>query len=108
MVIKQYPFYIKATVILFGLILLVYVLFNLQDIMIPLSFAAILAMLFNPLCNWLQRKKIPKNFSIIITLLLAFVVFGAIMYFLSSQIARFSDTWPLLKQKFIALTTQFG
>lgn len=106
--VKQYPFYIKATVILFGIILLVYVLFNLQDIMIPLAFAMIFAILLNPVHTWFQKHKVPKVLSIIITILLAFILFGAIMYFLSSQIARFSDTLPLLKQKFGALTTQFG
>ncbi len=30
------------------------------------------------------------------------------MYFLSSQVARFSDTLPLLKQKFSSLLTEFG
>lgn len=105
---KQYPFYIKATVILFGVTLFVYILFNLQDILIPLSLATILAMLLNPLCNWFQHHKIPKIFSIIFTLLLAIIAFGGILYFLSSQIARLSDTLPLLKQKFSLLTTQFG
>ena len=108
MTVKQYPFYLKATVILFGIILLVYVLFNLQDIMIPLAFAMIFAILLNPVYTWFQKHKISKILSIIITLLLAFIVFGAIMYFLSSQIAKFSDTLPLLKQKFSTLTTQFG
>jgi predicted PurR-regulated permease PerM len=108
MTVKQYPFYLKATVILFGIILLVYVLFNLQDIMIPLAFALIFAILLNPLYTWFQNHKIPKILSIIITLLLAFIVLGAILYFLSSQIAKFSDTLPLLKQKFSTLTTEFG
>ncbi len=108
MTVKQYPFYFKATVILFGIILLVYVLFNLQDIMIPLAFAMIFAILLNPLYCWLQKHKIPKILSIIITLLIAIIVFGGIMYFLSTQIAKFSDTLPLLKQKFSELTTQFG
>ncbi len=108
MTVKQYPFYFKATVILFGIILLVYVLFNLQDIMIPLAFAMIFAILLNPLFCWLQKHKIPKILSIIITLLIAIIVFGGIMYFLSTQIAKFSDTLPLLKQKFSELTTQFG
>ncbi|MEO7209385.1 MAG: AI-2E family transporter [Chitinophagaceae bacterium] len=108
MTVKQYPFYFKATVILFGIILLVYVLFNLQDIMIPLAFAMIFAILLNPLFCWLQKHTIPKIPSIIITLLIAIIVFGGIMYFLSTQIAKFSDTLPLLKQKFSELTTQFG
>lgn len=108
MPVKQYPFYLKATVILFGIILLVYALFNLQDILIPLAFAVIFAILLNPLFTWFQKHRMPKILSIIITLLIAFIVFGGIMYFLSSQIARFSDTLPLLKQKFSLLTAEFA
>ena len=76
--------------------------------MIPLAFAMIFSILLNPVYSWFQQHKIPKILSIIITLLLAFILFGAIMYFLSSQIAKFSDSLPLLKQKFNTLTTQFG
>lgn len=106
--VKQYPFYFKATVILFGIILMVYVLFILQNIMIPLAFAMIFAILLNPLYTWFQKHKISKILSIIITLLLAFIVFSGIVYFLSSQIAKFSDSLPLLKQKFSVLTTELG
>ncbi len=106
--VKQYPFYFKATVILFGIILLVYVLSNMQDIMIPLAFGMVLAILLNPVYNWLQRHNIPKVLSIIITILMAFILFGGIMYFLSSQIVKFSDLLPELKEKMGALNTQFA
>ena len=76
--------------------------------MIPLAFAMIFAILLNPVYTWIHKHKVPKILSILITLLLAFIVFGGIMYFLSSQISKFSDTLPLLKQKFNALTIQFG
>lgn len=35
---KQYPFYIKSTVILFGLVLLSYSLLTLRDILAPIAF----------------------------------------------------------------------
>lgn len=108
MPVKQYPFYLKATIILFGIILLVYVLFYLQDILIPLAFAMVFAILLNPVYNWLLERKIPKVLSISITLLLALILFGATMYFLSAQMAKFSDTLPLLKQKFNLIITQFA
>jgi predicted PurR-regulated permease PerM len=104
---KQYPFYLKATVILFGLILSVYALYNLQGILIPLAFACVFAILLNPVFVRLQHKKIPRILAIIITLLLALLVFGGLMYFLSSQIVRFGDTLPLLRQKFGSLTVDF-
>ncbi|MEO6070174.1 MAG: AI-2E family transporter [Chitinophagaceae bacterium] len=104
---KQYPFYLKATVVLFGLILSVYALANLQGILIPLAFAGVFAILLNPLFTWLQQRKVPRVLAIIISLLLAVLVFGGIMFFLSSQIIRFGDTLPLLKQKFGALIVEF-
>ncbi len=107
MTAKQYPFYLKATVILFGIVLLVFILFKLQDILIPLAFALVFAILLNPVYVWIQKRKISKILSIIITLLLALIVFGAIMFFLSSQIAKFSDSLPLLKEKYNSLTVQF-
>lgn len=105
--VKQYPFYLKATVILFGVILFLHVLFTVQDILIPLAFAMILAILLNPIHTRLQKLKMPRILSITLTLFFAFIVFGGIMYFLSSQIARFGDTLPLLKEKFGSLLIQF-
>lgn len=52
--VKEYPFYLKSTVILFGLILLVYVFAQLADVMIPLAFSAFIAILLNPVSNWLR------------------------------------------------------
>jgi len=99
MTAKEYPFYLKATVILFGLILLVYVLMALGDILVPFCFAILIAILLNPLCSWLQRR-IPKVFAVIITLLIAIVVLGSIIWLLTMQVAQFGDSLPALKLKF--------
>lgn len=107
MPVKEYPFYLKSTIILFGLVLLTIVLFFLQEVLEPLAFALIIAILLNPVYNWLLNHKVPNIISIVITLLIAMIVFGAIMYFLSAQIAKFTDTLPLLKQKFAVLSIEF-
>ena len=100
---KKYPFYLKTTVILFGLVLLVYILSYLGDILIPLSFAAMLAVLINPLCNWLVRIKVPRTVAIFISVLVTIVIFGGIGYFVSSQLASFSSEMPLFKKRFTEL-----
>ena len=99
----KHPFYIKSTVILLCLVLLVYALSHLGDILIPLAFAAMIAILINPLYNWLVKIKIPKVAAIFISLLLAMTVFGCISYFISSQLASFSTDLPLFKKKFSEL-----
>lgn len=102
--IKDQPFYIQSTAVLFGLILLVYVLSQLTDILVPLAFAAFLSVLLNPLCNRLERFKIPKIFSIIIAMVIAILVVAVVFYFLSTQIIQFGDSLPMLKKKFGEMT----
>lgn len=101
---KEYPFYLKSTVILFGLILLVYIFSVLGNILVPLAFAAFIAILLNPLVNKLLAWKVPKALAIIGALLLAMLFVTALFYFLSTQIAQFSESFPILKQKFIGMT----
>ena len=102
--IKDQPFYIQATAVLFGLVLVVYTLSVLTDILVPLGFAAFLAILLNPLANRLQRYKVPKVLSIAIAMLIALLVVAGVFYFLSSQIIQFGDSLPMLKQKFGEIT----
>jgi predicted PurR-regulated permease PerM len=100
MAAKEYPFYLKTTVILFGLILLVYVFAQLEDILVPLAFAAFLSILLNPLANRFETRGIPKIYAICLAMLIAFIVVAAVFYFLSTQIIQFGDSLPMLKQKF--------
>ncbi|MFD1258238.1 AI-2E family transporter [Mucilaginibacter terrae] len=102
---KQYPFYLQATIVLFGLILVVYLMSSLADILVPLAFAAFIAVLLNRLCNRLIRAKLPKVAAIIVSMLIATIVVAGIFYFLSSQIASFGDTIPTLKAKFSHIVT---
>ena len=98
--VKQYPFYIKSTVIIFGLVLLSYALFNLSNILAPIAFAFVIAILLNPLVNKLQQKGVKKGLAIFIALVLTIVSFAGILYFISAQLMNFGDNLPELKAKF--------
>lgn len=100
MQVKQYPFYIKSTVTLFGIILLAYSLINLRDILVPIAFAVIFAILLNPLVSRIQKAGIKHVFAISIAMLLAIIVVCGVLYFLSSQIIGFGDNLPVIKNKF--------
>ena len=97
---KQYPFYLKSTVILFGLVLLCYALFNLKGILGPIAFSFIIAILLNPLVNRLQRIGVHRIVSIFLALALAIITVGGILYFISTQVLIFGDNLPELKLKF--------
>ena len=100
MQVKEFPFYIKVTTIMLGLTLATYILVNLGDILIPLAFAAIIAILLNPLVNRLSKTRMGKIPAILLSMLLAILVVVAVFYFLSSQISGFAENLPALKVKF--------
>ncbi len=104
--IKKYPYYIKSTVILFGLILFIYALVNLRDIMVPLSFSLLLAILLNPLTNKFQLKGIPHVLAIILSMLIALIITASLLYFISSQLTSFGTELPLLKKRATELFIQ--
>jgi predicted PurR-regulated permease PerM len=98
--IKQYPFYIKSTVVLLGLTLFCIALFTLKEILAPIAFSMIIAILLNPLVNKMQNKGINKVVAISLSLALAFILVAGILYFISSQVMNFGDNLPALKVKF--------
>ena len=99
----QYPFYIKAPLILIGLVLIFYILYILKSILIPVAFAILIAILLNPL-NVRLEKRMPKVLAIIVSILIATLVIAGLLYFLSTQIAGFVDSIPLLQKKITILT----
>jgi predicted PurR-regulated permease PerM len=102
---QGYPFYIKAPAILLGLVLTVYILWVLGDILIPVAFAILIAILLNPLYVRLE-KYMPKVLAIILSILLAIIVLAGLFYFLSTQISGFVDSVPVLQKKFTTLLAQ--
>ena len=113
--LKEFPFYIKVPIILLGLVISVYILFVLRDILVPLAFAALIAILLNPLSNRLEQK-LPKILAIVLSMTIAIVMIVALMYFLSSQVAHFFDDLDAIKLRLsnllhdvqVWLQTSFG
>src|SRR5947209_11399143 len=87
----SYPFYIKAPAVLLGLVLFLFILRVLGDILVPLVFSGLFAILLNPLYTRLERR-IPKIPAILLSILIAIVLITGLFYFLSTQIAMFSNS----------------
>ncbi len=93
------PFYLKCSQIIMGTVAFFYIMYIGHDIIVPLIFSTILAILLNPVVNFLSRK-LNRIVSIFIAIILAMVIVSALFYFIGSQLAMFSDSFPVLKQKF--------
>jgi len=94
------PFYVKAIILFIGLFALLTVLYIAKSIIVPLVFATIFAIVLHPVVNFIVRRKINRVIAIVITLLLALSVIVAFGGLLFSQASRFSESWPVLVDKF--------
>jgi len=101
---KSYPFYIKATVILIGLFYLVSIFSALSGILIPFVFAVLFSILLNPLYNRLLRFRLPRPIAVLLTVLFGVAFTTLVGYLLSSQIAQFGQSFPVLKVRFGLMT----
>ncbi len=95
----QLPFYAKITIFLIGAFVFLTMLYIAQDIIVPLVFSIIIAIVLHPLVNFFVRLKINRVVAIVITLTLTFVVIAAFCALLFSQVSKFSDSWPALVDK---------
>lgn len=97
------PFYLKTSFFFIGLVSITAVLYFAQDIIIPLIFSVIIAVLLQPVVDFFVRRKINRVLAIIITLSLTFMIIIVFCILLFSQLSRFSESWPVIVEKFTEL-----
>jgi predicted PurR-regulated permease PerM len=94
------PLYAQATLIIIGLFAFVTILYIGRSIIVPFVFAVIIAILLSPIVNFFVRIRINRIIAIAITLLLTIVLIAAFSTLIFSQISRFSESLPMLADKF--------
>jgi predicted PurR-regulated permease PerM len=100
------PFFAKASLFFVGLVALLTILYIAQGIIVPIVFAIIIAIVLHPVVIFFVKKRIPRVVAICITLFLTFIVIAAFCLLLFSQISKFSETWPILVDKFTDMFNQ--
>ena len=102
----QFPLYVKAPLVLLGLALLVFALHIASEIIFPLFFAAIFAIMLHPVERWLIRKRVPQLLAIALTVVLGVAAVVGLVYFISVEAAQLSDQMPMFKKKLADTTAQ--
>jgi len=84
------PGYLKAVIVLslIGIILAMLILG--RPLLIPVFLAGFLAILLTPLCDILERKKIPRVISAIFSLLLGLLLIAGLIILVINQVVNFS------------------
>lgn len=95
---RALPFYVKFCLNLLIIILIGGIIYIGKDILMPFFFAIVLAILLLPVNNRLVKWGFPKVPAMLLSILMAIILIGAIVYFLSSQVASFVNDLPTIKQ----------
>jgi len=94
------PFYEKLSLVLVGLIALGYLVVLGKDLIDPLIFGFLFAILLLPICNFFEKKFcLYRSIASLISILLLVAFIGSILYLVGSQISRVADDWPMLKKQ---------
>ena len=97
------PLYVKIAQIIIGIIGITFIAIVGRDIIIPLLLSLIIAILLNPIVNFLQRKGFNRLIAITVTVVFAAIFIFGLMIFIGSQLSMFTEALPQLKEKFIAM-----
>ena len=104
--VKTWPLYAKITILVLFVYLILYGLYIGQDILAPLGFAFLFAVLLRPLEKRLINWRVPKIVATIVTVIIALLFVAGLVTLLSKQIASFVEDIPAIKHNLKTLWTQ--
>lgn len=97
------PLWLKLACILIIIISTGYLAIISQQLLIPLLFSFLFAILLLPAANFFENKaRLPRSIASFIAVLLFLISVSLIVYLLGSQIKTLSNEWPLLKAQLAA------
>ncbi|HEY9168893.1 MAG TPA: AI-2E family transporter [Lutibacter sp.] len=101
------PFYVKTTILLIGIFVFISMLYIAQDIIVPLIFSVMIAVLLHPIVNFFVRIRINRVVAIIFTLFLTVLFTALLAALIFRQASIFLETWPDMVDKFSLRLNEF-
>jgi predicted PurR-regulated permease PerM len=94
------PFYAKSSLVILGFVAFVVILFEAQRIIVPIIYSVIIAIVLNPIVNFLVKIKFNRTLAISLTLLSFITTLILIVSLLSFQMMQFGESFPVFIEKF--------
>lgn len=95
---KPIPLKRINAVLFFGILVCV-ILFFAKKVLVPLTFAVFFAMLFTPLCNWLELKGWKRALTSLTAILITLAVTAGIVLMIFWQGKNMAEKFPEMKEK---------
>lgn len=101
------PPYLKALSVMLFIIVLIFFLIVAKGLLVPLFMGGFFAVLFTPMTNWLEVKKIPRILSTILALLLMIALVGGLIVFIVGNVSSFTRDFENVSGRVQQVTQQF-
>jgi predicted PurR-regulated permease PerM len=96
----QLPFYAKLALVLISIVLIIFLLYVGQSVLIPLFFAIHIAFLLYPVANFMERKwHCSRSVSSLIAVTAFVIALAGFLYFITFELLLFSQDIPLLQKQ---------
>src|SRR6202000_919448 len=96
----EIPFYEKLSLVMVGLIALGYLVILGKELLDPLIFGFLFAILLLPIASLLEKKlRFPRSISSLVAILLLVGFIYGVLYLVGSQISNLASDWPMLKSQ---------
>jgi len=94
------PFYERLSLVLIGILSLGYLVIEGKEVLDPLVFGFLFAILLLPVSNILESKlRLPRSMSSLLSVLLLVAFIGGILYLVGTQITKLTSDWPMLQKQ---------
>ncbi|WP_226063424.1 AI-2E family transporter [Kaistella polysaccharea] len=94
------PFVAKLTLVLISIILIGFLAKVGKTVLAPLFFSVLMALLFLPFANFLEKRlRFSRTISTFSSLLIMLFVLSGLVYFFSVQLSDFANDFPVLKEQ---------
>lgn len=96
------PFYTKLAMVLISMIALGYLIIHGKEILSPLIFAFLFAIMLLPLAKFLETKvHLPHGAACGLSVILMIAVVAGVFYLVGSQISNLASDWPQLRDELV-------
>jgi putative permease len=94
------PFYERLSLVLIGIMALGFLVVQGKEVLDPLIFGFLFAILLLPVSNFLEKKlRMPRSASSFLSILLLLAFVGGVLYLVASQISKLTNDWPMLQKQ---------
>lgn len=94
------PFYEHLSLVLVGILSLGFLVIQGKEVLDPLVFGFLFAILLLPVSGFLESKlRLPRSLSSLVSILLLLLFVGGILYLVGTQISKLTSDWPMLQKQ---------